>query len=152
MSEPQSQQEVQSQQETPSEQDIQAEIEQTRERLGETVEELVAKADVKARAQDKAAELKAKAQGKAAEVKATAQQKAAEVKTTAQHRAAEVKAKAQDRAGELPGQVQEARAKAAEVAGRANQNQLVQKRWPLVAAGVIAVAGLVIVWRRRAGR
>ena len=48
---------------------IQQEIEQTRERLGETVEELAAKADVKARAQAKAAEVKAQAQAKAADVK-----------------------------------------------------------------------------------
>ena len=131
--------------------EIQQEIERTRDHLGETVEELVAKADVKARAQDKAAELKAKAQGKAAGVKATAQQKAAEVKTTAQEKAAEVKAKAQDRAGELPGQVQVARAKATELSARANQNQLIQRRWPLAAvAGVVVVAGLIIVWRRRA--
>src|SRR6185437_14016297 len=67
------QQQAQDQQETPSEQDIQAEIEQTRERLGGTVEELVAKTDVKARAKDKAAELKAKAQVKAADVKTKAQ-------------------------------------------------------------------------------
>ena len=85
MSEPQSQQaapsqqQTQTQQETPSEQDIQAEIEQTRERLGETVEELVAKADVKARAKDKAAELKAKAQVKAADAKTAAREKAAGV-------------------------------------------------------------------------
>jgi Protein of unknown function (DUF3618)/Putative Actinobacterial Holin-X, holin superfamily III len=36
-------------------QELQLEIEQTREQLGDTVEQLVAKADVKARAQDKAA-------------------------------------------------------------------------------------------------
>jgi len=49
--------------------ELQEEIEQTRERLGQTVEELVAKADVKARAQAKAAEVKGKAQDKAADVK-----------------------------------------------------------------------------------
>ncbi len=48
--------------------EIQLEIERTRERLGETVDELAAKADVKARARAKAAEMKAKAQVKAAEV------------------------------------------------------------------------------------
>jgi cobalamin biosynthesis Mg chelatase CobN len=153
MSEPQSQQEVQSQQETPSEQDIQAEIEQTRERLGETVEELVAKADVKARAKDKAAELKAKAQVKAAEAKTTAQLKAAEAKTTAQAKAAGVKAKAQGQAGDLPGQVQVARAKAAELSSKVSQHQLVQRRWPVAAvAGAVVIAGLIIVWRRRASR
>ena len=52
--------------------ELQDEIEQTRERLGQTVEELVAKADVKARAQAKAAEVKVKAQDKAADVKSRA--------------------------------------------------------------------------------
>ena len=51
---------------------MQEEIEQTRERLGQTVEELVAKADVKSRAQAKAAEVKVKAQDKAADVKSRA--------------------------------------------------------------------------------
>jgi formate-dependent nitrite reductase cytochrome c552 subunit len=37
--------------------DIQEEIQRTRERLGETVDELAARADMKARARDKAAEL-----------------------------------------------------------------------------------------------
>jgi hypothetical protein len=51
-------------------QEIEQEIEQTRARLGATVEELAAKADVKARARGKAAEVKANAQARAAEVKA----------------------------------------------------------------------------------
>ena len=41
--------------------EIQLEIERTRERLGETVDELAAKADVKARAQARAAEVRARA-------------------------------------------------------------------------------------------
>ena len=40
-----------------SRQEIEQEIEQTRERLGQTVAELAAKADVPARARDKAAEV-----------------------------------------------------------------------------------------------
>ena len=56
--------------------EIQQEIERTRERLGETVDELAAKADVKARARAKADEMKAQAQAKAIEVKAKAQVKA----------------------------------------------------------------------------
>ncbi len=54
--------------------DIQQEIERTRERLGETVEELAAKADVKARARGKVADVKAKAKGKAAELSGRARQ------------------------------------------------------------------------------
>ncbi len=60
-----------------SEQEIQDEIEQTRERLGQTVDELAARADVKARARATAAEMKARTRGKAMEVKAKAQAKAA---------------------------------------------------------------------------
>jgi hypothetical protein len=47
--------------------DIQREIDQTRQRLGQTVEELAAKADVKARARVKVAEVKTRARVKAAE-------------------------------------------------------------------------------------
>jgi hypothetical protein len=47
--------------------DIQREIEQTRERLGQTVEELAAKADVKTRAQAKVAEVTTRARVTVAE-------------------------------------------------------------------------------------
>jgi hypothetical protein len=48
--------------------EVRQEIEQTRQSLGETVDELAAKADMKARAQAKAAEAKARAQVRIAEV------------------------------------------------------------------------------------
>ena len=60
--------------------EIQQEIERTRERLGETVDELAAKADVKSRARAKAAEMKAKAQGKAIEMKSKATQVSGQVR------------------------------------------------------------------------
>lgn len=110
-----------------SEPEIRREIEETRERLGGTVDELVAKADVKARARDKAAEVRARAQDKAAEVKATAQ----------------------NRAGELPGQVKVARAKAVELSGRMSQSRLVQRGWPLAVAAGVAAMAFAIVWGRR---
>jgi Protein of unknown function (DUF3618) len=59
-----------------NEQALQEEIERTRQHLGETVDALAAKADVKARAQDKASQVKAQAQDKAGQVKAQAQEKA----------------------------------------------------------------------------
>ena len=49
-------------------QELEKEIEQTREQLGETVEALVAKVDVKARAQEKLGQLTARLTGKATEV------------------------------------------------------------------------------------
>jgi ElaB/YqjD/DUF883 family membrane-anchored ribosome-binding protein len=48
-------------------QELEKEIEQTREQLGETVEALTAKVDVKARAQQKLGQLTARLKGKATE-------------------------------------------------------------------------------------
>ncbi len=104
--------------------EIQQEIERTREHLGETVEELAAKADVKARARVKAAEMKAKAQVKATEV------------------SGRVKAKATDASGRV-------KAKAVEVSGRVKRSQVVRRRWPLAAAAGILVVGSAVIWKRR---
>jgi ElaB/YqjD/DUF883 family membrane-anchored ribosome-binding protein len=51
-----------------TDQDLEREIERTREHLGETIDELAGKADMKARARARAAEVKARAQDRAAEV------------------------------------------------------------------------------------
>lgn len=60
---------------TPDQEALAEEIERTREQLGETVDALAAKADVKARAQRRAAEVKDNLRGKvrAAKDKVTAQ-------------------------------------------------------------------------------
>jgi hypothetical protein len=55
---------------TPEEEALAEEIEQTRQQLGDTVEALAAKADVKARARHKAEEVTGKLRGKAQAVKA----------------------------------------------------------------------------------
>jgi len=59
--------------------DLRQEIELTRQRLGETVDELAAKADVKARARDKAVQVKAQAQDQMARTTARAREQVAEV-------------------------------------------------------------------------
>ncbi len=101
--------------------EIQQEIERTRERLGETVDQLATKADVKARTRAKADEMKARTQAKAIEVKARAQGKAAEMKDKASH-----------------------------MSGQVRRSQVVQRRWPLaVAAASVVVAGSIVAWRRR---
>jgi hypothetical protein len=108
--------------------EIQQEIDRTRERLGETVEELAAKADVKARAKEKAVKMKARAQGKATEVSGLVKGKATEV------------------SGLVKG-------KAADVSDRVKQNQAVQRRWPVAAVAAVAAVGFlaagIVVWRRR---
>jgi len=60
--------------------EIQQQIERTREHLGKTMDELAAKADVKARARARAIEMKARAQGKAAEMKDKATEMSGQVR------------------------------------------------------------------------
>ena len=81
--------------------EIQQEIERTRERLGETVDELAAKADVKARTRAKAAEMKARTQAKATEMKARAQGKATEVKAKASQMSGQLRRAERDGAAPL---------------------------------------------------
>jgi len=57
---------------TRSPEEIRADIEQTREEVGDTVEQLAAKTDVKAQAQDRVAEIKGNVRQKADELKAKA--------------------------------------------------------------------------------
>jgi ElaB/YqjD/DUF883 family membrane-anchored ribosome-binding protein len=68
-------------------------IDRTREQLGETVEALAAKADVKAQAKQKASDVQAQAKQKASDVQAQAKQKATEVTGTARQQAGRVAAK-----------------------------------------------------------
>jgi hypothetical protein len=70
-----------------------AEVEQAREELGETVEALAYKADVKARAHDKAGELRERAQATAQQVQAKAQEAAQRLQAKAQQAAAEAQAR-----------------------------------------------------------
>lgn len=57
-----------------SAEELRQEIEQTRQRLGETVDELAAKADLKARVRSRAAEAKARARNRVAAVPAQVRQ------------------------------------------------------------------------------
>jgi hypothetical protein len=57
-----------------TQEEMEREIERTREHLGRTVDELAAKADMKARAQVKAAEIKTRARDRAAELSARVRQ------------------------------------------------------------------------------
>jgi ElaB/YqjD/DUF883 family membrane-anchored ribosome-binding protein len=64
-----------------TDQELEREIERTREHLGDTIDELAGKADMKARARARAAEVKARAQDRAADVSGRVRQsKAAQSK------------------------------------------------------------------------
>ncbi|MFF1411935.1 DUF3618 domain-containing protein [Streptomyces sp. NPDC058289] len=79
---------------TPSSEELRDRIEHTRDELGQTVEALAAKADVKARAKEKAADAKAQVMDVAADAKAQAMDVAADVKAQAQDLTAQAMEKA----------------------------------------------------------
>ncbi|MEV6113004.1 DUF3618 domain-containing protein [Streptomyces sp. NPDC052109] len=118
-------------------------MEQTREELGQTVEALAAKTDVKARAQEKATAVKEQAAVKAGELKAKAAHLAHQVQDKlpdpVKGKAAQAGQLWQDKA---PESVQQRTAQGARMA-RENRNLL------LAAAGVAVVAWMVC--RRRKG-
>ena len=100
--------------------EIQQEIERTRDHLGETVEELASRADVKARARVRAAGMKDKA--------------------------AQIKVRAQGKATEMSGQLRQSRL----AQGQLVQGDTVRRRWPLAAAAAgVVLVGSVLVRRRR---
>jgi hypothetical protein len=116
---------------TPEEQALTEEIERTREHLGETVEALAAKADVKGRAQHSAAEVTGDLRGKARAVKDKVTEQASELRKQA---AAVTPAPVQRSAGQAAGIVRGHRGKAAATA---------------VAAAAILIAWLAVRHRRR---
>ncbi|MGW0337005.1 DUF3618 domain-containing protein [Streptomyces sp. NPDC003011] len=142
-----------------SPEELRKQVEQTRHALGGTVEELAAKTDVKARAQEKASAAKEQAGAKAAELTGQVKVKAAEaahlvqeklpdpVKEKAAVAAQQVKAKA-DQAGQLwqDKAPQPVRDKAQYGAQAARDNRTV-----LIVAGSVAVAAWLLL-RRRGGK
>jgi hypothetical protein len=140
-------------------QELQQEIEQTREHFGETVEQLVAKTDVKARAQDKAAELTGQVKGKASRARTQAAvragkaadqlaSKATDTGQRAKSAGTAVKEQLSGRAASAgvpvwratPEPVRQAVAKGASTAR--------QHRVPLAAAASVLIVGYLIIRRR----
>jgi Protein of unknown function (DUF3618) len=126
-------------------QELEREIERTREQLGQTVELLAAKADVKGRAQAKATELSERIKSKAGQVRQQAATRGGSVRgqlagstATAQKR---VTAAATPVWQATPEPVRQAVAKGASTAR--------QRRMQLAAAaGAVIVGYLLIKWRR----
>jgi hypothetical protein len=77
--------------------ELQEDIEQTRERLGETVDELSHRLDVKGRAHDKVADVKSAAQEKASDVKDAMHDKTAVIGSQVSDMGSRVKPLAQRR-------------------------------------------------------
>jgi hypothetical protein len=116
---------------------LRSEIEQTRTELGETVEALAAKTDVKARAQEKVADVKTRAADAATEAKDKAKDKAQQVaesgKTVVQDLRTEPAVTTKRAAVRVRTSVQEK-----------------PKQWAAAAAALLAFAALVVRKRRKA--
>jgi Protein of unknown function (DUF3618) len=118
---------------------LREEIAETREELGDTVEALAAKADVKGQAQAKVDERKALAQAKVEEAKAR-------IRQTTQQAQTKLPEPVQEKAGQ-------AQAKAAELAAQAREKKVrvADKEVPVVPllGGAVALLVLVRLIRRR---
>ena len=128
---------------------LQTEIEQTREHLGDTVDQLAAKADVKAQAQAKAADLtqRAKQAGQArqhaADTVGQVRQQAADTASQARQRAAAAAATGQE---QLQARTPEGVKQAASVGvAKARQYQTPL----LIAVGAVVLSAVVVRWWRR---
>ena len=106
-------------------QELEQEIERTREHLGDMIDGLAGRADMKARARARAAEVKARAQDRAADVSGRIRQGRAARSKAAQSKAAQ--------SGAAPGPA-------------------LQRRWPVAVAAGVLIAGSVLIRRRRRGR
>jgi chromosome segregation ATPase len=118
---------------------LRTEIEQTREHLGDTVDQLAAKADVKAQAQAKAADLTRRARDTAGQVR----QQAADTASQASQRAAAAAATGQE-------QLQARTPEGVKQAASAGVAKARQYRTALaIAAGAVALSAVVVRWWRR---
>lgn len=141
--------------------ELQQEIEQTRGQLGETVEQLVAKTDVKARARAKAAGLTGQVRGKTSQARTQAVARAGKMRDqlasktggTGQRAMSWGTAARQQLAGRLVAAgtpVREATPEPIRQALVKGASSARQRRAPLaVAAGVLAFGYLAIRWWRR---
>lgn len=121
---------------------LRQEIEQTRENLGATVEQLVAKADVKSRAQAKAAELAEQAKSAVAQAREQAAARAGSARGALAAKTADARRKAAGARHAAPGPVRQTAARGAVMA---------RQYWaPLsaaAAAGLLAATAFII-WQR----
>ncbi|WP_328497095.1 DUF3618 domain-containing protein [Streptomyces sp. NBC_00414] len=133
-------------------------IEQTRNQLGETVEELAAKADVRGRARARGAELKDKAseaghtvQGKAAQAGHVVQDKATEAGHVVQDKAVQAGHVVQDKAARAGHVVQERVPQPVRNAATAVVQAGLRNPKPVLIAGVGAVVAVGLLRRRHNG-
>jgi Protein of unknown function (DUF3618) len=143
-------------------QELRREIEETREQLGDTVQQLAAKTDVTARARDKAVELTQKVKGKASQTQAHAAASAANARSQVAEKAEAArqqvlpvvsagKDQLQTRAAAAGTPVWDATPEPVRQAVARGASTIRQHRAPLAVAASALVAGYLAVcwWRRR---
>jgi uncharacterized protein DUF3618 len=142
----------------PQEQALRQEIEQTRERLGATVEQLAAKTDVKGRARAKAAGLTGQVKGKTAQLRAKAAERSLGVRGQVAGKTEVARQKAEAAGGTAKAQLQARAAPVWQAAPEpvrrtaATGASMAQRRpVPLAAAAAALVAGFLALrwWRKR---
>jgi hypothetical protein len=131
---------------TPDAGELRAKVEQTRHDLGETVEALAARTDVKARAQEKAVEIKGQTATKAAELGGQAKTKATEVAHVLQDK---VPDQVKDKAAAATGQVKAVAGQATEVWQDKAPEQVRNNRTAVLAAGGATLIATYVVLRRK---
>ena len=127
---------------------LRAEIAQTRTELGETVQALAAKADVKALAKEQIEETKARVRAQAAEATGKVREAAQLATGKVRGAAAQATDKALNTAGQATGKVKESGAldRAGDAGRQVRENPI-----PLAAvlAGLAAVVGVILIVRGR---
>jgi hypothetical protein len=139
------------------EQELREEIERTREQLGETVEQLVAKTDLKGRARAKAADLAGRVKGSTARARATAAERGAGMRSQVAGTTVMARQKAAAAGGTAKTQLQARAAPVWEAAPEPVRRIAVKgasaaqrRRVPLMAAAATLIAGyLVVRWSRK---
>jgi Protein of unknown function (DUF3618) len=140
------------------EQELREEIEQTREQLGETVEQLVAKTDLRGRARAKAARLTGPVKGSTARARAKAAGRGAGMRSQVAGKTVMARQKTAALGGTAKTQVQARAAPAWDATLEPVRRTAVTgisaaqpRRVPLVAAAAMLIAGYLVVrrWRKR---
>jgi cobalamin biosynthesis Mg chelatase CobN len=140
---------------------LRQDIERTREQLGETVEALVAKADVKAQAKEKVGQLTDRVKGSTAQAKDQATAKVAQardqlttktqdVKQAATTNSAPAKEQLQARATAVGGKVRDVTPEPVQRAARHAAARTSPRQASIVAVAVgVALLGFIVIRRRR---
>ncbi|MFE5111425.1 DUF3618 domain-containing protein [Streptomyces sp. NPDC056663] len=126
--------------------ELREQVEQTRHELGDTVQSLADKADVKARAQEKAAALKEQTMAKAVELTGQAKAKAAEASQVLQDNVPDA---VKDKAAAAAAQLRATASQAGQVWQGKAPEPVRNNRTPLIAAGAGLLAVYVLLRRKK---